>query len=79
MLETIKNDAYLWKCECPVCESHIHRGSEERIFYCENCGQKLHQRVFSEEEMNAAKFQKEMDEYEDQKERIINGIKTDRS
>lgn len=65
MMETIHNDAYLHSCNCPKCNYHMHRGSEERIFYCENCGTKLHQRAFTEEEVNDALFEHEMDEYED--------------
>ena len=30
--ETIKNNAYLNSCDCPVCGKHISRGYEERTF-----------------------------------------------
>lgn len=63
--ETINNDAYLWSCNCPDCGKKIHRGSEERTFYCEQCGTHLYQRAFTEEELNKARFEREMDEYED--------------
>lgn len=63
--ETIKNDAYLHNCRCPKCNKNIHRGYEERTFYCENCGTHLHQRAFTKEEIDDALFQHEMDEYED--------------
>lgn len=63
--ETIENDAYLHSCRCPQCSKKIHRGYEERTFYCENCGTRLHQSAFTQEEINDALFQHEMDEYED--------------
>ena len=63
--ETIGNDAYLHSCRCPECNEKIHRGYEERTFYCENCGTHLHQRAFTEEEIDDALFQHEMDDYED--------------
>lgn len=65
MLETVNNDAYLLKCKCPKCGNKISRDYDERIFYCEQCGTKLHQRAFTEEEIDEALFQHEMDEYED--------------
>jgi ribosomal protein L37AE/L43A len=63
--ETVNNDAYLNSCDCPICGKHISRGYEERTFFCECCGTHLHQRAFTDEEMKAAIFEKEMDEYED--------------
>ena len=39
--ETIKNNAYLNSCDCPVCGKHISRGYEERTFFCERCGTHL--------------------------------------
>lgn len=63
--EAIDNDAYLWSCKCPDCGKKIHRGWEERIFYCEQCGAHLHQRAFTEEELDKARFEREMDDYED--------------
>ena len=63
--ETIENDAYLYSCKCPECSKNIHRGYEERTFYCENCGTHLHQRAFTKEEIDDALFQYEIDEYED--------------
>lgn len=63
--ETVENDAYLHSCKCPECNKRIFRGSEERTFYCENCGTKLHQRAFTQEEIDDALFQHEMDTYED--------------
>lgn len=63
--ETINNDAYLWRCNCPECGKRIQRGSEERTFYCEQCGIQLHQRAFTEEELEQARFERQMDEYED--------------
>ena len=63
--DTIENDAYLHRCKCPKCNNKLARGNEERLFYCEYCGTKLHQRAFTQEEINEALFQHEMDEYED--------------
>lgn len=63
--ETINNDAYSNRCHCPVCGNCIQRGSEERTFFCDQCGTHLHQRAFTEEEIKDAIFEKEMDEYED--------------
>lgn len=54
MKETIKNDAYLWRCECPNCGKILCRGEEERKFYCEKCGTHLHQRAFTEAELEKA-------------------------
>lgn len=65
MEETINNDAYFGSCNCPKCGKAIHRGSEERTFYCEQCGTHLHQRAFTKEELDKASFDREMDEYED--------------
>ncbi len=63
--ETINNDAYLNSCNCPVCGKKISRGDDERTFYCEQCGTRLHQRAFTKKEIAEAIFEKEMDEYED--------------
>ena len=63
--ETICNDSYLNSCICPKCNRVIHRGYEERTFYCEFCGTHLHQRAFTQEEIDDALFQHELDEYED--------------
>lgn len=63
--ETVENDAYLWSCKCPNCGKKIHRGSEERTFYCEQCGIQLYQRAFTEKELDEARFERQMDEYED--------------
>lgn len=63
--ETINNDAYFSSCTCPVCGTDHHRGSEERLFYCSECGTHLHQRAFTDEEIRKALFKHEMDEYED--------------
>jgi ribosomal protein L37AE/L43A len=65
MKETIKNDAYLNSCECPNCGNYIRRSSKERIFFCEECGTHLHQRAFTQEEIDKALFDNEMDSYED--------------
>lgn len=59
--ETIENDAYSHNCKCPRCNNRISRGYEERIFYCYNCGAKLHQRAFTEKEISDALFEHKMD------------------
>lgn len=63
--ETTNNNAYLHSCTCPICNNYITRGYDERTFYCENCGTKLHQSAFSQEEINHALFEIEMDSFED--------------
>lgn len=63
--ETVNNDAYLYKCECPKCGNRITRGREERTFFCDKCGAHLHQRAFTDKEEDEAEFEREMDEYED--------------
>lgn len=66
MKETIENDAYSYRCKCPVCgKIHQLEGYDERIFFCSKCGERLHQRAFTQEEIDDAIFQREMDEYED--------------
>ena len=64
-VETINNDAYMNSCCCPVCKKKHSRSSNERIFYCSECGTRLHQRSFTEKEIADAKFEREMDCYED--------------
>lgn len=64
MKETINNNAYLLSCNCPVCNAKISRGYEERTFYCSECGTQLHQRAFTEKEVEDALFENEMDNYE---------------
>ena len=49
--ETINNDAYLHSCNCPVCKKNISRDYDEKTFFCTQCGTKLHQRAFAEEEI----------------------------
>lgn len=63
--ETIKNDAYANSCACPTCNKVMFRGSKESTFYCRNCGEHLHARAFTKEEIDDAIFQKRQDEYED--------------
>lgn len=65
MKETINNNAYLNSCDCPDCGNTITRGTEERTFFCDNCGIKLHQRAFTQKEIDDSIFQNEMDTYED--------------
>lgn len=63
--ETINNDAYSHSCNCPVCKKNISRDYEEKTFFCTQCGTKLHQRAFTEEEIQQSLFDEEMDRYED--------------
>lgn len=65
MTETINNDAYLNNCTCPICGKVHSRGREEKTFYCSECGTRLHQRAFTDEELEKAIFEDEMDRYED--------------
>lgn len=65
MLETLNNDAYLQSCECPNCRNRIGRNYDERTFYCEECGTQLHQKAFSEKEIEQALFDREIDDYEE--------------
>ena len=62
--ETINNDAYSHSCNCPVCRTYS-RAYEEKTFFCTQCGTKLHQRAFTEEKIQQALFDEEMDRYED--------------
>lgn len=61
VVETINNDAYSHACECPSCGSKISRDYKERTFYCMTCGTHLHQRAFTQEEIDETLFQHEMD------------------
>lgn len=65
MKETIRNDAYLCCCYCPVCGNRIYHNGKDRTFYCDECGEQLHHRAFTQEEESEAMFNHEMDEYED--------------
>ena len=62
--ETIDNDAYLLKCKCPVCQTLIARDYDEKTFFCNNCGTKLHHNAFSKDEINEALLQNQIDDYE---------------
>ena len=64
-VESVNNRAYTYTCECPKCGNIITRGDEESTIFCSKCGQKLHLRAFTEEEIKEAIFDREMDEYED--------------
>lgn len=64
-MESIENDAYANQCRCPKCRKLIARGSGESTCFCPKCGQKLHLRPFTEEEIKRAIFEDEMDDYED--------------
>ena len=65
MLETIYNRAEYHDCRCPICNSLQYRGYEETIFFCRMCGNELHARAFTQEEIKEALLQNEMDDYED--------------
>jgi len=63
--EAIENDSYSLSCRCPKCNVYIQRGYEEQTKYCEKCGQKIHMRAFTNEEIETGRFEREMDHYED--------------
>lgn len=65
IMESINNSAYLFECKCPVCGKCLSRGNKEEIKFCSKCGQKLHFRAFTEEEIRQARFDRSMDDYED--------------
>lgn len=66
MVEAINLDAYLSRCECPICGNKMFHGCQgEEVKYCSKCGQKLHIRAFTREEIDRAVFEKEQDDYED--------------
>lgn len=65
IVESVNNNAYLHSCECPKCGKTMTRGYEEETRFCSKCGQKLHLRAFTKEEVDDALFQNEMDDYED--------------
>ena len=62
--ESINNSAYLLSCECPDCGNQISRGYEESVLFCGKCGKKLHLRAFTEKEIEKARFDDSMDDYE---------------
>ena len=64
-IDTVNNDAYLLTCECPICKTIIDRDYDEHFQYCPSCGTKIRMPPFSEEEIEKAVFENEMDEYED--------------
>lgn len=63
--ETIQNDAYLLSCRCPACNALIRRGYDEETCYCSKCGQRVHMRAFTDEEIEDAHFEHKMDHYEE--------------
>lgn len=63
--DSLNDDAYLLSAECPSCGNHIQRGYEECVEFCRKCGQKIHFRAFTEDELERARQSKIMDEYED--------------
>lgn len=65
VLEAINDDAYTWSCECPVCHHSNHRGAEEETIICRHCGRKLHVRALTGEELEAARINRELDDWED--------------
>lgn len=64
-VESIENSCYLNSCKCPVCGKSMTRGTGEETRYCQKCGQKLHLRAFTKEEIRQAVFDRRMDDYED--------------
>ena len=41
------------------------QSNDNHTLYCEQCGTRLHQRAFTEDEIQQALFEDEMDKYED--------------
>lgn len=64
MKEVINIDAYDFSCNCPTCGKRI-TCKENETFYCERCGEHLHHRAYTKEEIKQAIFEREMDTYED--------------
>lgn len=64
-IEAVNHNAYDHSCNCPKCGSSMKRDTQESIKFCSVCGTKIHIRAFTNEEINAALFEHEMDEYED--------------
>lgn len=64
-MESVENSAYLLSCRCPACGAHMSRGYDEETKFCSKCGQKVHMKAFSKEEVKQALFDNEMDDYED--------------
>lgn len=63
--ETIENDAYCHLCRCPSCDTKLYRRDEEYTFFCSECGQHLHARAYTKEELECASFNRRQDDYED--------------
>lgn len=64
-VESVKDSAYFNSCECPVCGNSMFRDSKEQTRFCSKCGQKLHIRAFTKEEVRQAAFDHQMDDFED--------------
>ena len=65
VMEAVANSAYHHHAKCPCCGNYFHRANAEKIVYCNVCGQKLHLRAFTEKEISDARWDREMDSYED--------------
>lgn len=64
VLDTINNNAYHMTCNCPHCGASLKRGTEEYTTYCTSCWDKIHIPPFTQEEIDKARFEREMDDYE---------------
>lgn len=65
LIDTVENDAYLLSCKCGKCGAYLERGYDEEEQYCPSCGAHIRMPAFSKEEVDRARFENEMDEYED--------------
>ena len=63
--DAVRDNAYTLSAECPSCGQLLSRGYEEKFAYCVNCGQRIHFRPFTEDEIKEAHFQDEIDGYEE--------------
>ena len=64
LMEAIEHSAYYHHAKYPKCGNYFHRSCAEAVF-CQACGQKLHLRAFTQSEVDQARFDREMDAYED--------------
>lgn len=63
--DAVRDNAYTLSAECPSCGQLLNRGYEEKFAYCHNCGQRIHFRAFTDEEIKDAHLQDTLDGYEE--------------
>lgn len=64
VLDAVNNNAYYLTCNCPHCANTLMRSEEEAIAYCTFCGAKIHMPPFTQEEIDEARFERRMDDYD---------------